>query len=56
MSAWETSSYISGGMSTWESENDEPMADMLQDMFHALDRLERRNNGKRSAGRSAISV
>ena len=54
--AWEASDYTSRSMTAWESENDEPIADMLVDIFHALDRLGRRDNGKRSAGRSAISV
>lgn len=55
-SAWEASNYRSGSMTAWESENDEPMAEMLEDIFHALDRLGRRDLEKRSADRSAISV
>ena len=43
-------------MTAWESENDEPIADLMEDIIHALDRLGRRDNGKNGAGRSAISV
>jgi hypothetical protein len=51
----EASSYTSGSVTAWESENDEPIAELMEDIFNALDRLERRDMGKR-AGRSALSV
>jgi hypothetical protein len=56
MRAWDASSYTSGSMTAWESENDTPIADLMEDIIHALGRLERRDNGKRREGRSAISV
>ena len=56
MSAWEASSYTSGSTTAWESENDEPIAELMEDIFHALDRLERRDTGTKRALSSAVSV
>jgi hypothetical protein len=56
MSAWEADGSLSGCMTTWESENDGPIEDMLEDIFYALDRLGRSDDGKSVLGRSAISV
>jgi hypothetical protein len=55
-SAWEANVCTSGSVTAWESENDEPFAEMLEDVIHALDRLGRRNMGEKRAGRSPISV
>lgn len=56
MSAWEAESCLSGCMTTWESENDEPVADMLGDIFYALDRLGKSDEGKSSWDGSLTSV
>lgn len=57
MSAWEADgSSMSGCMTTWDSENDGSSRDMLEDVFYALDRLGRSDDGKSGLGRSAISV
>jgi hypothetical protein len=55
-SAWGTGSYTAGSATAWESENDEPIAELMEDIFHALDRLDHRDTGKRREGVSAISV
>jgi len=47
---------LSGCMTTWESENDEPVADMLGDIFYALDRLGKSDEGKSSWDGSLTSV
>jgi hypothetical protein len=55
-SAWEANGYTLGTVTPWESEKDEPIADMLDDVIHALDRLGRRNMGEKRADRGAFSV
>jgi hypothetical protein len=55
-SVLEAADYMSGYIPTWVSENDEPMAEMMEDVFHALERLVRRDSGKKQVGRSTISV
>jgi hypothetical protein len=47
---------MSGSVTAWESENDEPIAEMLEDVIHALDRLGRRDMREKRTGRSPISV
>lgn len=56
LSDWGADSCTSGSMTAWESGNDEPIADLIEDIFHALDRLECRDAGKKRANRSSISV
>jgi hypothetical protein len=55
-SAWDSSSYISGSTTAWESENDEPIAELMEDIFHALGRLECRDIGGKSSSRSPVLV
>jgi hypothetical protein len=55
-SDFEAADFTSGTMPTWESENDQPTAEMMEEMFHALERLARRDSGKNRADRSTISV
>jgi hypothetical protein len=56
MRDFEAADFTSGTMPTWESENDQPTAEMMEEMFHALERLARRDSGKNRADRSTISV
>jgi hypothetical protein len=39
-----------------ESGSDEPIAEMMEDIFHALERLARRDSGKKRTSRSTILV
>ncbi|KAJ4367507.1 hypothetical protein N0V83_007090 [Neocucurbitaria cava] len=54
MSAWEASGYTSGSTTAWESENEEPIAELMEDIFHALDRLQRRDTATKRATESAF--
>lgn len=36
---WSASSHMSESMTAWESENDEPIADMMDDIVLALNRI-----------------
>lgn len=55
-STWEADSFASGSTTAWESENDQPIAGLFYDIFHALRRLERRGNGKKRALGSSTPV
>jgi hypothetical protein len=46
LEACEASNYTSGSTTAWESENDEPMADLIGDTSNVLERLECRGTGK----------
>ena len=57
MNAWEASSYTSADLAAWASENDRPIADMMEDVVHALERLECRSAGQdKGTDRDAFSV
>jgi hypothetical protein len=55
-SAWGLSSDASGSTTAWESENDEPIAELMDDILYALGRLERRDTGEKRSSRNPISV
>jgi hypothetical protein len=46
---WEANEYT-------QSENDESIAEMMEDICHALERLGRRDHGRKREGRSAFLV
>lgn len=55
----ETSSYGSGSLACWESEESEdgePITELMEDIFAALDRLQRRDKGKRRQRENPLSV
>jgi hypothetical protein len=55
--AWETSSCTSADMAAWASENGEPIAGLMEDVVHALERLECRSAGQnKGTDRDALSV
>jgi hypothetical protein len=57
MSLCEANSYFSPSTAAWESENDVPVAEWMEDICNALDRLERRDSSENNkANRDAISV
>lgn len=44
-------------MAAWASENDEPVAGLMEEVVYALDRLERRSAGQdKGTDRDALSV
>lgn len=47
--ACEAASYSSSGMMNWESDKDELVADLWEDMFRVLDQLEYRDMRKRTS-------
>jgi hypothetical protein len=53
--AW-PANYTSGNTTAWESENDWPMAELIADMYQALDRLECPSAGEKSSSRGFIPV
>jgi hypothetical protein len=53
---WDSSSYILGSIAAWESKIDEPIAELMEDIFYALGRLECRDIGGKRSSRSPISV
>lgn len=55
--AWEARSYTAADMAAWASENDGPIAGLVEDVAGALERLECRRAGQdKGTGRHAISV
>jgi hypothetical protein len=54
--AWEARSYTSRSMAAWESGHNDPVAELMEDIFHALDRVDCRDSGEKSAGKSAFLV
>jgi hypothetical protein len=48
--------YTSGSTPAWESENDWPIAELIADMYQALDRLECSSAGDKSSSRRLIPV
>lgn len=55
--AWEARGYNSGSVMGCDSDDDEPVANVLDDVIHALDRLGRRGMGEKRAARGgAFSV
>jgi hypothetical protein len=54
---WQHGSVCDTAEDTWEeSGNDTPMVEMTEDIFHALERLARRDSGKKRTSRSTILV
>jgi hypothetical protein len=56
MSECEASSDTSGSVSSWESDYEEGIVGMMESIFSALERLERRDKGKRRENGNEISV
>lgn len=56
MQSEDVCSYTAGNTSAWESENDWPIAELIADMYQALDRLECPSAGHKSSSRGFISV
>jgi hypothetical protein len=56
LSACDAYSYISGSIQTWPFGKDEPVAESIEVIFQALERLERREYGEKRVDRSALSV
>jgi hypothetical protein len=57
LKARETRSYTSADMAAWASENDEPIAGLMEDVVHTLERLECRSAGQdKETDRHAFSV
>lgn len=59
MASWcefETSSYTSGSVTACESEQGDLITELMEDIFQAMDRLERRDKGKRREDGHTISV
>lgn len=56
MTGSETDSCTSGSVTAWESEGDEPITELMEDIFQALDRLERRDINKSRENEHALSV
>ncbi|KAJ8104768.1 hypothetical protein OPT61_g10578 [Boeremia exigua] len=52
---WEAGSCTSAGMAAWTSENDEPVAAMMENIVFALERLECRAGLDKGTGRDALS-
>lgn len=57
LEAWKWNNYTSGSMTARESGNDEPIADLMEDILPVLERLERRGAGKnKGTNTTAFSV
>ncbi|KAF2120559.1 hypothetical protein BDV96DRAFT_269586 [Lophiotrema nucula] len=52
----EPGSCTSGSVTLWEGEEEAPIVELMEDIFEALDRLERRDKGKRKEEANAISI
>lgn len=55
-SAWEARTCTCESMAARESGNNEPFVELMEDVIHALDRLDRCDYGKKRVNGSAISV
>lgn len=57
LKAWETCSYTSADMAAWAPENEAPIAGLMEDVVHTLERLECRSAGQdKGTDRHAFSV
>jgi hypothetical protein len=43
-------------VTVWDSEDEEPITELMEDIFHALDRLEQNNRRSRRESSNTISV
>lgn len=57
LEAWEASKHMFASMAAWGSGNDQPIADLMKDVVHALERLECYSAGQNNGtDRDAFSV